>query len=209
MRYAVIATAAGFMAAAGMATVSDAQPADTREAAASASHHKPGPRGPRGYRGFRGPQGQRGAPGRAGADGRPGRDGAPGLPGPSDGYWHVVSGNGWVTAVGPGARTVVGRLSLPGGRYLISARGSVKNSGPADNVRCQVLAGGRQSPISSVEVGAGAGWVGEIGVSASADQSAAFEALFACYHDDAAQRPALEAIVMSAVKVGELHTSSR
>jgi Collagen triple helix repeat (20 copies) len=182
IRYASIASAAGLVAALGIAAVSDAQSGstDTRASASNVKQGPPGPRGrrgPRGPRGFVGPQGapgtsgsvgplggtgprgdkgDKGDPGPRGEKGAAGERGADGTRGPSDGYFTLRTSTA-VLDQPPGMSKVVARLTdLPAGKYLITAHATAANgNGSGDAVRCFIAAGNNPEigPVSSVAVG--------------------------------------------------------
>jgi hypothetical protein len=116
-----------------------------------------GIRGPRGQQGQRGPQGDRGQQGLPGRPGLPGPSGPQGVPGPqglpgdvgnpgpegpqgpigpSDGYVVTLS-----TSPITERPTVLGRLVLPSGTYLIDAAAYIgldTSGGPFDTVSCGI-----------------------------------------------------------------------
>lgn len=116
---------------------------------------EPGPQGPQGAQGAQGPQGAQGATGATGPQGAPGAQGPQGLPGdvgnpgpegprgqrgPSDGYVVALADDTFGDEP-----TVLARLVLPAGTYLIDAAAYLsldQSGGPFDTVSCGLDAPG-------------------------------------------------------------------
>lgn len=112
----------------------------------------PGPRGKQGPRGDRGPQGVPGRPGVPGPSGPMGPQGIPGPqglpgdvgnPGPEGPQGPIGPSDGYVTSLSASAitdrPTVLGRLVLPAGTYLIDAAvyvGLESSGGPFNTAAC-------------------------------------------------------------------------
>jgi len=110
-----------------------------RHKEAALSWSETGPPGPRGGRGATGPRGATGAGGAAGA---------PGAQGPSNAYSATQA---TAVALGAGGRSVL-KLSLPAGRYVVSASVNVANTDAtnegAESVTCVMY----DTPTTTAEV---------------------------------------------------------
>jgi hypothetical protein len=206
------------VAGVGVAQSTGSHPLKATTAAAKRGPRGPvGPRGPQGPAGINGNTGPAGPPGQPGAAGAPGAKGDPGSRGdrgPSDGYFVIKTSDGGTASISARGkdRSIMTTMSLPAGSYIITARGTVKNfGGSGDPVRCQILAspGNEIGTASSIAVGGNPGWAlfGDITVTVYTVKQIPFEADFVCYHDATDQTPGMESIVMTAVKVGELHAT--
>ena len=142
-----------------------------------------------------------------GVQGSVGPPGPQGEIGPSSAYFTGPANR--VDVIGAQATpTLAAKLSfLPAGSYLVFARATAANPvGAGDAVRCNVSANGAPSPTSSIAVGNSPGFAafGDISVAAPVGLPTQFNLEFACYHDQAGQSPYLEAIQLSAIRLGGL-----
>lgn len=159
-----------------------------------------GSRGPRGPVGPVGPAGVSGSNGSAGATGATGAAGATGPAGPSNGYIDEAPQSSL-----DATHKVIATLTLPAGKYLVSAKVIIQRGGVGGETDCYIRLDGVQidSFYNVLAAAPNPGYVGGLAGLSSIDTTATSTVTLTC--KDSATTGIAAAPVLSAIKVASLN----